>query len=493
MPLRKRTNKTSNTTALDRLTPRPDQEADIKSILANDGTALVVTQVGGGKTLIAVEVGVRSKARSILVIAPQGTHKRGWVRTIMRQDPTAVTKKLDSTKKGKAHMAELQWGEPGWYYCTPQWFARQKWTDIKPDLAVFDEIHIAGAYDNVTRAKLHQLQAKARIGMSGTPLRNKIENAWSIIRWLWPELMPLTYWHWRRTMKTEYDRFAPQNLKVVGEIVPGTIVNSLPCYIQHLQREKCCEFHPNGFLANLAAPVEIVRTVKMTAKQKRFYKEMSDNYVAWLTTPDADGKLPVVAELPVVARGMLRFCALGLPSVEFFEKEDGETGQRLYFEEGTESPKADEVLEILREMGDDTAIIFTHSRKFARDVMLPRLQKAGIKSFGLWGGVSQTQRDKLIEDFIKGEYRVAVAVISAVGTGTDGLQEATSTEIWASLDDDLTNNEQGRGRTDRMGQKRQVTRIEIRAEDTYDEGMLDKQLQTALALNATLRKQKVTT
>jgi superfamily II DNA or RNA helicase len=496
--LRKGKSKDAPDRTLAPLIPRADQKADIESICESGGTALIVTQVGGGKTLVGVEVGLGIGAHTVLVIAPQGTHKRSWVRTIQRQSPDAVIKKLDSSAKGKKAMADLQWGEPGWYYCTPQWFSRQTWTDIQPDLAIFDEIHIAGAFQNVTRTKLHQLQAKARLGMSGTPLRNKIENAWAIVRWLWPELMPNTFWHWRMTLKTEYDRFAPQNRKVVGEHVPGTIVNSLPCYIQHLQREHCCEFHPNGFLAELEEPEEIIRTVTMTPKQKRFYAQMEANYVAWLTTPDEDGEVPVVAELPVVARGILRACALGLPSIRTVtvrvrNKDTGEMEEiekeQIYFEDDCESPKIDEVLEVLWEMGDETAIIYTHSKKFVK-VMMSRLEKKGISCRELSGDITQAQRDTSIEEFIHGEVRVVVAVISAVGTGTDGLQEATSTEIWVSLDDDPTNNQQARGRADRPGQKNRVTRIEIRAEDTYDEGIMSKDLEAALNMSKTLRKKK---
>lgn len=390
--------------------------------------------------------------------------------------------RLDSSLKGKQYLADLQWDKPGWYICTPQWFARQTWTGFEPDLAIFDEIHIAGGYTNVTRAKLHQLNAKARLGMSGTPLRNKFENAWSIIRWLWPELMPKTFWEWRMTLNTVYDRFAPQNRRVIGEHVPGTLVNSLPCYIQHMQREKCCEFHPNGFLAELEAPEEIIRTVPMSPKQKRFYKQMEDNYVAWLQTPDSDGMLPVIAELPIVARGMLRTCALALPSIDV-------EANKLYFEPDCESPKITEVLEVLDEMGSETAIIFTHSQKFA-EVLTHRLESKGIAAFEWSGKVTQRRRDEAMERFISGEIRVLVAVIAAVGTGTDGLQEATSTEIWVSLDDDPTNNEQGRGRTDRPGQKKRVTRIEIRTEGSFDEGIVSNQLAAILAMNAAIKKKR---
>jgi SNF2 family DNA or RNA helicase len=324
--------------------------------------------------------------------------------------------------------------------------------------------------------------AQSRIGMSGTPLRNKFENAWAIVRWIFPEYMKKKFYAWRITeCETRYHPFAPQNREVIGELEPGKLVNSLPVYIQHKQREKCCEFHPEGFLVGLEPPEEIIRTVQMTPKQKKFYKQMEEHYVAWLTTPDESGELPVVASLPIVARGMLRFCALGLPSV------DPDTN-KLYFEDDCESPKIDELLDVLSDMGNQTAIIFTHSQKFA-SVVTHRLDDAGITAFE-WSGLhSQRVRDAAMERFIAGEIRCVVAVISAIGTGTDGLQEATNVEIWLSEDEDGTTNEQARGRTDRPGQQHQVVRIKIQAEDTFDEGIVSKQLENALKMSASLRKE----
>lgn len=465
------------------LIPYAYQRFDIDLIKKHNGTGLVVTEVGGGKTLVATMVGLELGFGTKFIIAPQGTHKNAWQKTIERQTGGKQTvRRLDSTKKGKAALADMQWGVPGWYICTPQWFARQNWNTVTVDFAVFDEIHIAGNYGNATRKRLHQLNAGARLGLSGTPLRNKIENAWSIVKWINPDLMPDNYWMWRMSpdLLWKYDRFAPQNRLITGEVEPGKIVNSLPCYIQHLQRERCCDYHPQGFLPDLPEPAVEVRTVRMTSAQRRFYSQMEESYVAWLTTPDENGQTPVVAELPIVARGMLRFCALGLPSV------DPET-EKLYFKENCESPKYDELVTVLDEMGSAPALVLTHSQKYA-SVVTKRLNADGYPSFEWSGVVSQNKRDEALAAFRDGELRTIVAVITAIGTGTDGLQEATNTEIWLSEEDDATANQQTKGRLDRNGQTQQVVRIYIRAEGTQDENIHSRNLEKALAMAAALRK-----
>jgi SNF2 family DNA or RNA helicase len=475
----------------EKLVPFDYQEHDIQQIIKAGGTGLVVSSVGGRKTLTAVEVGLRVKAKAVLVVAPRNTinsKTRGWQGTISRQDPTQRIQRLDSTKKGRAAFAELQWGEAeGWYLCTAQWFARQDWNHISVDMMVFDEIHTALNYSNRSRYKLHQMiDTPIKLALSGTPLRNKWENVWSLIRWLWPELMPDTFWAWRRKQAGVWDRFAQQNWKVTGERVPGTLVNSLPCYIQHLARERCCDFHPEGFLADLEEPLVVIREVELSAKQKRFYKQMEESYVAWLLTPETDtGHLPVVAELPITARGMLRTATLGLPSLDL-------ENNKLYFTDDCESPKIDDptdgLLSVLEEIDKQPTLVYLHDKRFTK-VVVKRLQAAGYRAAEWSGDVTQNKRDQTLDQFVARELDVVVAVISAIGTGTDGIQDATNVEIWLSEDDDPTNNQQGRGRLDRPGQKNQVLRIYIRAKDSMDEGIMSKQLQQALQMNAQLRKQ----
>jgi ATP-dependent RNA helicase RhlE len=177
---------------------------------------------------------------------------------------------------------------------------------------------------------------------------------------------------------------------------------------------------------------------------------------------------------------MLRFCALALPSF------DEETG-KLYFEEDAESPKYGELKEVLDEMGEAPALVLTHSQQYAR-IVVDRLNKEGISSFEWSGKNSQSKRDMALAAFREGKLRTIVAVITAIGTGTDGLQDATNVEIWMSVDDDPVANQQTMGRLDRHGQQKQVVRIYIHAENTYDEGVLSKSLEAAVRMSATLRK-----
>ena len=93
---------------LEPLVPFPYQEMDVSKLIENNGTGIVATQVGGGKTLIAIEVAKRMKTTTNLVIAPKGTHKRAWQQTIQRQIPETTVSYINSSKDGKRAFVNLE-------------------------------------------------------------------------------------------------------------------------------------------------------------------------------------------------------------------------------------------------------------------------------------------------------------------------------------------------------------------------------------------------
>ena len=457
------------------LIPYPYQERDIQQLVSTGGTGIVATQVGGGKTLIAIEVAKRLGTLSNLVIAPKGTHKRAWEKTILRQIPDATVRYINSTKDGEQSLIDLVSDVAGWYLISPEYFRKFGWSKVKPDLAVFDEIHRASNRKSKTAIMLHTLKAKARIGLSGTIAGNKIEGIWSVIKWVYPEIAGRSFWAWvDKYCTTKFDPFAGKT--VAGELSPGLIVSSLPCYIRHLKRERCCAFHPEGMDSELPRMQVEERTVELSAEQKRIYKAMEKDLFVWLEDN------PLVAEVPVSARIRLRQITLGVPSID----DEGV----VHFADDCKSTKIDEMFQIIGDLPDgEPLLILTHSQKFA-SVVVKRLRASGISAFEWSGVASQRLRDEALESFIEGKTQAIVAVISAIGEGTDGLQEVCSTVIWLSKDDNRLMNEQAAGRLDRQGQKKSVLSFEIIADNTYDEGQLSKLVRDQLQMNASLRSEQ---
>lgn len=458
------------------LTPYPYQQKDIDDIVANDGTGIIATQVGGGKTLVAIEVAKGVGSAVNLVIAPKGTHKRAWEKTILRQIPSAEVKYVNSTKKGQEAFAQLHAGKSGWYLISPELFRTIHWQGIVPDLAIFDEVHRASNRKSRTSRMLHTLKARRRIGMSGTLAGNKVEGFWSVLRWVYPDVAGRSFWAWAETYcETKMDYWAGK--VVVGEKNPGAIVGSVPCYIRHLKREHCCDFHQEGMDADLPTMVSMERMVSLGAEQKKLYKKMEKDLFVFLD------ENPLIAEVPVATRIRLRQITLGTPSIS----DDGQ----VYFADDCKSTKIDELFSIIGDHPDgEPMLILTHSQRFA-EVVSNRLVGKGFTSFEWSGKASQKQRDEALTRFIGGEIQFIVAVISAIGEGTDGLQERASVMVWLSKDDNRLLNEQAMGRLDRRGQKRSVISYEILAEDTYDLGQFSKLVEDQIKMNRSLRANEV--
>lgn len=454
------------------LVPYAYQQRDIDNLVQHDGTGVIATQVGGGKTLVSIEVAKALGTKCNLVIAPKGTHKRAWEKTIKRQIPNTEVKYVNSTKAGEKVFLELEKNVEGWYLISPEYFRKMHWAGITPDLAIFDEVHRASNRKSNTAKMLHTLKAKRRIGMSGTLAGNSVEGFWSVIRWIYPEIAGRSFWAWAYNYcEVKQDYWAGKVIS--GEKNPGSITSQIPCYIRHMKREECCDFHPEGMDSELPNVIFKERTVSLSAEQKRIYKKMEKDLFVWL------GENTLIAEVPVAVRVRLRQITLGTPTVS----DEGE----VFFDEDCKSSKIDELFSIIGDHPQgEPMLLLTHSQKFA-SVVKKRLEKAGHTAFEWSGKASQKERDIALERFIAGEIQFIVAVISAIGEGTDGLQERCSVMVWLSKDDNGILNEQAMGRLDRQGQKKAVISYDILAEDTYDEGQLSTLVLRQMEMNRSLR------
>lgn len=491
---------------LERITPYDFQEADVAELLAHNVTGFVTAETGAGKSVIGVEAAIRSNAEVILVVAIPDTFEDVWVDTIMRQDPTATVKIIEGTPTGKLAFDDLEMNVPGFYLVSHQVFTLWKaFEGVRPDLAIIDEAHMLGSRHSKGGARLLKLKALRRLCMSGTMARNRFENLWLLLRWVYPDrFMPrdiadISPNRWIATFcETRYDEFAVGNIKVVGELNPGALAGMIPCYIQHFKREHCCEFHPDGFLSELPAPVHITYDVDLLPEQKKMIKQMEAEYVAWLHTENEgrDGKKkPFIAKLPIVKRIRLRQMALGIPTIRTVMRKvvDKVTGlstimpfDELYFDEDCLSAKLDLFMKKVAEH-DENYVTITSSKSFAEETTR-RLKALGVKA-ELWDGdIPKAERKRIKDRLREGETRIIVAVVASISTGIDGLQHGANRVMILDRDQDLTTMTQFFGRLDRRGQTEQVIIEEIVARGSFDKKIIGAQLAREIALAKSLNK-----
>lgn len=512
--------------------PMPHQVADMQKLRANNYTGLLNIEPGGGKTASSLFAARDSGAERILIIAPDATHRSAWMPTveaILGQEARTIG---GTGKAKKAAMADMNFGYPGVYLTTPQLLTKADISDWSGDLLITDEGHLLNNAKAKGQRKWSGYNASgsddpiaSRFGMrmflSGTSWRNSFERAWATMRFLWPEyrykgqIAHDNYYGWLNDRMTYEDivkgfewypvswaqyesRLPGQYAKVIdgvphfgkpetvkkflNEKVPGLLISEAPCVITHFRRERCCDFHPNGFLPT-DAPQEIREVIELAPAQKKAIKELEDHYMTYLDNQ------PFEVDLTLTQQQRIRQLALGVPKLEFYmgPNADGQIEERvrLDFDEECKSPFTDRLFELLEELDDEPVVVYLESQRFAR-VLTKKLNNRGVPAFE-YSGPTKKERDDNLALFGK-KYRVAVVTLASGGTGLDGLQKVTKTEVWFERSVDETTNQQAEARADRMFGRGQVQRYFFHDDEGRSEGRMSAQLERRRALAKTLRK-----
>lgn len=451
-----------NRQKLSRLTLEDLQQKAVEKITSEATKAtLNASLMGTGKTLMAVESAIRLGTKTNLIIGPLNTYW-GWWDTIQRQTDYASTiSKIDSTKSGKEALANLAGGIPGWYFVGREYFRRLDWSKIVPDMAMVDECHFAQNRNSKSFRALKTLKAGYKLSMSGTPAGNSFEGFWAVTRWLWPDVIPKSFWAWAYDWcEMAYSPFSKYD--IIGEMERGKFVQSLPSYIR---------LEPNH---NLEV-IQETRYVDLVPAQKKIYDKFQKDLVVWL------GENPMIAEVPIAARVRLRQITLAVPSIT----EDGD----IVFEDDAKSTKYQALQEIIEDHPDEPMLLLTDSQKYA-SLVTNRLNATKKQAFEWSGKANQAQRESAKQAFLNGQCKYIVAVIPAIAEGVDGLQDVCSTIVWLSHSDSNLLNQQVVDRIRRRGQSEAVKIYDIVARDTYDEGQLSELVRKQLSMNASLREDK---
>jgi hypothetical protein len=285
---------------------------------------------------------------------------------------------------------------------------------------------------------------------------SKLENQWTIAKQLWPDWMTMNQTEFiDEYLTTEYDHFAFNKKRVVGEQWPGFFASTLPCYV--------------ALPPAIEKPEPERRYVDLTAPQRKLYDQIEESMVA-----EIEGDYLVV-ELPMHLRLRLLELSLGMFGIDKQEV-DGEIKTTIRFDEGAPSSKLDEVKSIMRDYPGEHFIMLTHSQKFA--------EKAAKDLGGLpyTGKQTESQKEANKQAFMRGDVKVLVGTV-AMCESLDGLQKVCRNSIIISRPDISYKTEQFIGRIARRGQERPVNVWEIVARHTLDVGVLSDKIQKALILN----------
>src|SRR5215471_16772177 len=320
---------------------------------------------------------------------------------------------------------------------------------------IADEVHkAANRKAQQTRALKSIRKVGQKFGMSGTPVTGYPDKYWSPLNWLLPHQYR-SYWKFYEQY-VDYEIIYPQGFhKITGPKNEKELQAEVSKFsVRHLKDRPCCPAHPHGAMPWIPEKYYTEEVVELTPDQRRAYKQMKDEMLAWVGKQEDQ---PVVA--PVVVAQMMRLQQFAMA---YARMEDNHV---LLSEP---SSKLDKVMEILEDNPDERIVVWSQFKQ-AIYLLRERCQRAGIPIL-LYTGDNRDTRDANVVSFASGVGRVFAGTISAGGIGVDGLQYGSSTVVFLDRLWSPALNTQAEDRLHRDGQTARVQVIDIMARNTIDRG-----------------------
>jgi len=468
--------------------------------LIEAGSGLLGDEMGTGKTIqvLAAMKQIGEGALPALVIAPNSV-KANWAKEAATWLPQATPYVLTGTASEKAKLIAAAAKDPSALVvtnfesthrlsrlsgygsirllrcsiCDPRYGSRELKpstceTHIRPLNAIPFTTVIVDEAHRIKDPKAKQTRAcwalsagdsvVRRWALTGTPLANDPSDLWAIMHFVAPDEYPT---------KTKYvDLYclvawnAHGGMDVVG-INPERRQEFFKIFDPRFRRM------PKALvLKQLPPKIRQRRMVEMTPKQRKAYNEVEST----LATRLADGSV-LVAKSNLSAQIRLLQLASSYCTVDYGETPDDPSTWTVELAEP--SPKLDELMVVLDELGDRPVVVASDQRRLLELAMV-RLEKAGISYGAITGAVDAHDRQLALEAFQAGKLRVLLFTLKAGGTGLTMTRADTMIRLQRSWS--LIDNKQGEDRVHRIGSEIHdvINIIDIITEGTVEEAQVAK-------------------
>ena len=289
---------------------------------------------------------------------------------------------------------------------------------------------------------------KYRRIMTGSPVTRNPLDLYSQCEFLDPRLLDFaSYYSFRNRyaiMKSANISGRSINL-VTGYQNLGELSDKLKPFSYRVLKEDCLDLPPKVF---------IKRHVTLTPEQKKVYEQMKKAAIAVL-----NGK---VTTTMTVLTQLMRLHQI---TCGYVAADDGTTQQ-------VESNRLNELMSVLEDT-DGKVIIWANYQMSVSEIMQALTKKYGANSFVHYYGLTpQEDRQDYIRKFQNDpECRFIIGTPQTGGYGITLTQ--ANTVIYYSNGYDLEKRLQSEDRAHRIGQKKTVTYIDLIAEDTIDEKIVE--------------------
>ncbi len=426
--------------------------------------ALIADEMGSGKTVQLIRAIDRMEAYPALVICPN-TMKYTWQREYEVWAPEVETividggmvgrrKQLKLVEDGEFKVAIINW-EALRLHTRLAPFGSIRLTDKEKETkelnvipwatVVADEAHRAKNPNSKQTRALWAMSrdAEVRFAATGTPIANQPAELWSIMNFV----APLDF-----AAKSKFiDRYCMLSWNTFGGMDIVGIKPEMREEFSAILDPRMIRRLKSVVLPHLPPKVYVQRDAPMTTKQKKAYKQMTDQMLAELAGGDV-----IAATNPLV-----RMTRLSQFASAYAELDD--EGKLLL---SNPSNKLDALMEILEEAEGEQVVVFAESRQLI-ELAATRLEKARITFGEIHGKVTPEVRQLNIDLFQRGDTRVMLATMGAGGEGI--TLTAARVAVFLQRSWSLVKNMQAEDRLHRPGQKGTVEIIDVVAPGTVEE------------------------
>ena len=419
-------------------------------------------EMGTGKSKVLIDnIAMLYNAGKIdgaLIVAPKGVYKNWFDSEIPNHMPDYIEKKVGLWKT-KPNAPELKplfstGAELHILIMNVEAFSTKKGVDFArkflsshKTLMAIDEsttIKNPGALRTKTILSLRSLTKYRRI-LTGSPVTKSPLDLYTQCYFLDPYLLDQSSYYVFRT------RYAIcRKINVSGrsvEIVVGyrnlaELSEKLKPFSYRVLKDDCLDLPKKTFMK---------RTVELTDEQKKVYKQMKQEAIAFL-----NGKMVTSA---TVITQLMRLHQI---TCGHFKSNDG-TVQDL------KNNRITQLMDILEEV-EGKAVIWAHYRHDIEKIVEAISKKYGNNTVVTYfGDTSTDDRQKAIKK-IQDKNSPVRFIVGTPQTGGYGITlTGASTMIYYSNGYDLEKRMQSEARIDRIGQEKPMTYIDIMAEDTIDD------------------------
>lgn len=447
---------------------KPFQRAGVK-FLATAKRGLIADEMGLGKSAQAIAaLEISPDSYPALVVCPNSM-KFAWAEEFSKWAPgrrvvvidggaVARRKQIALCRDGEADVLVVNWeglrshtrlAGYGQLALDDKEKEDKELNEVPFRTCVADEAHKAKDPRSKQTRALWAVSADCeyRFGLTGTPIANSPEDAWSLMRFLEPAEFP---------GKTKFiERYGAESWNVFGfmsitGVKPDTAEELFkiidPRFTRRLKAAVMPELPPKTYAT---------RYVQMGAAQKKAYEQMRKEMLVEL-----DGGILLATNPLMKTTRLVQFASA---SGKLETSPSGE--EKLILT--APSCKVEALEEIAAELGGASAIVFAESRQLI-ELATARLLKDGYKVCQITGGVPAYERQQNVAAFQAGDTQF---IMVTLGAGGEGLTlTAAKTEIFLQRSWSAIKNAQAEDRAyGRISDAHGVNIIDIITQGTIEE------------------------